>query len=134
MAFYNSSELFVATLDWLFGRVQQTYPNAAEDLEKARLILRFQCSDPEAVILINGRRHPANVTFNDDRIRPEVDVELAADTLHQILLGELKLSKALAAHELKIKGPARKTLAVSGLFHECQKLYPEVLQEKGLRT
>lgn len=134
MAFYKNSELFVATLELLFGRVQQTYPDAAEDLEKAKLILRFQCSDPEAVILINGRRHPANVTFDDDRIRPEVDVELTADTLHQILLGELKLSKALATRELKIKGPARKTLAVAGLFHECQKLYPEVLQEQGLIT
>ena len=132
MAFYNDSEQFIGTLDQLFERVQQAYPQAAEDLEKAKLILRFQCSDPEASILINGRREPASVTFGDDRIRPEVDVKLTADTLHHILLGDLKLSRALASRALDIRGPARKTLAVTGLFHQCQTLYPEVLKENGL--
>lgn len=132
MAFYRDSEQFIATLDLLFRRVQQSYPMAAEDLEQAKLILRFRCSDPAADILINGRRHPASVTFGENRIRPEVDVDLEADTLHEILLGELKLAKALASRALKIRGPARKTLAITGLFHECQKLYPEVLCESGL--
>lgn len=132
MAFYHDSEQFVATLDSLFKRVQQSYPNAAEDLEQAKLILRFRCSNPAADILINGRRHPASITFGENRIRPEVDVALSADTLHQILLGELGLAKALASRALKIRGPARKTLAITGLFHECQKLYPEVLRENGL--
>lgn len=132
MAFYKDSEQFISTMDQLFAQVQEAYPRAAEDLEKAKLILRFQCSDPVATILINGRRKPAGVTFGDNRIRPEVDVHLTADTLHLILLGDLKLSKALASHSLKIQGPARKTLAVTGLFHQCQKLYPAVLNENGL--
>jgi putative sterol carrier protein len=134
MAFYSDSEQFVSTLELLFGRVQQTYPKAAEDLEQSKLILMFRCSEPAADILINGRRHPASVTFGDNRIRPEVEVGLTANTLHEILLGDLKLSKALASRALKIKGPARKTLAVTGLFHECQKLYPMILQECGLTT
>ncbi|MFN2224413.1 MAG: SCP2 sterol-binding domain-containing protein [Chloroflexota bacterium] len=132
MAFFLDSDHFVTTLDALFERVQQTYPNAAQDLEQARLILRFRCSDPTADILINGRRHPARITFGENRIRPEVDVTLAADTLHEILLGELRLSRALASGAMKIRGPARKTLAVSGLFHECRKLYPEILRDNGL--
>jgi len=132
MAYFQDSEQFVAMLETLFERVQQTYPNAAEELEQAKLILRFRCSDPAADILINGRRHPAAITFGENRIRPEVDVDLAADTLHQILLGELRLARALASGALKIRGPARKTLAVTGLFHECQKLYPAVLRESGL--
>ena len=132
MAFYKDSEQFESTLMLLFDRVQKTYPRAAEDLEQAKLILRFSCSDPATDILINGRRHPASVTFGDKRIRPEVDVQLTADTLHNILLGELRLSKALSSRSLKIRGPGRKTLAVTGLFHQCQKVYPEVLSEKGL--
>ncbi len=132
MAFYKDSDQFETTLKLLFDRVQKTYPQAAEDLEQAKLILRFSCSDPAADIVINGRRHPASVTFGENRIRPEVDVQLTADTLHTILLGELRLSKALSSRSLKIRGPARKTLAVAGLFHQCQKVYPEVLSEKGL--
>ena len=132
MAYFRDSEQLVATLESLFDRVQQSYPQAAEDLEQAKLILRFRCSEPAADILINGRRHPATVSFGENRIRPEVDIKLTADTLHNILLGELKLAKALASRALNIHGPARKTLAVTGLFHECQKLYPAVLQDNGL--
>ncbi len=132
MAFYRDSDQFVSTLNLLFDRVQQMYPQAADDLEQAKLILRFRCSDPAADILINGRRRPASVTFGENRIRPEVDIQLAADTLHSILLGDLKLSKALASRALKIRGPARKTLAVTELFHQCQRLYPEVLKQNGL--
>jgi hypothetical protein len=132
MAFFQDSEQFVTTLDSLFRRVEQTYPDAADDLEKAKLILRFRCSDPAAEILINGRRRPAGVTFGENRVRPEVDVMLTADTLHEILLGELKLSRALASRAVQIRGPARKTLAITGLFHECQKLYPDVLHDNGL--
>ena len=133
MAFYKDSDQFVTTLDSLFTRVQESYPQAAQDLEQAKLILRFRCSEPKADILINGRRQPAAVTFGENRIRPEVDVQLKADTLHNILLGELKLSKAMASRALKIHGPARKTLAITSLFHECQKLYPEILLENGLQ-
>jgi hypothetical protein len=132
MAFYQDSQQFINTLDSLFIRVQQSYPKAAEDLEKAGLILRFRCTDPEAAILINGRRHPASVTFGENHIRPEVDVDLAADTLHAILLGELKLARALRSRALTIRGPARKTLAITSLFYECQKLYPELLRQEGL--
>lgn len=132
MAFFQNSQQFIGTLDSLFTRVQQSYPKAAEDLEQAKLILRFRCLEPTAEILINGRRHPATVTFGENRIRAEVDIELMADTLHEILLGELKLAKALASRALKIRGPARRTLAVTGLFHECQKLYPDVLHDEGL--
>jgi hypothetical protein len=132
MTFYNSSQQFYTTARTLFDQVQIEYPQAAEDVRKARLLIRFNCSEPEAIIMINGRKEPPSVTFGENHIRPEVDVVLTTDTLHNILLGELRLSKALKKKELKVHGPARKVLAVANLFHQCQAIYPRILREQGL--
>ena len=118
----------------LFGRVEIEKPDAAEEIKKSKLILRFSCHDPEAIILINGRRDNETITFGQNKIRPEVDVLLKTDSLHRILLGDLGLAKALASKELKLRGPARKALALADLFHDCQSIYPEVLRDQGLTT
>lgn len=122
------------TAQALFDQVQAEYPQAAEDIRKVRLLIRFNCSDPEATIMINGRKEPASVTYGENRIRPEVDVGLTADTLHYILLGELGLAKALKTKELKVHGPVRKVLAVTNLFHQCQAIYPRILREQEFLT
>ena len=132
MAVFQSSDQFYGTVQILFDRVQEEYPQAADDLMKAKLLIRFKCIEPEAIIMINGRRDPVSVTYGENRIRPEVDVHLTTDTLHFILLGELKLSYALASKKIKVHGPARKVLKVVDLFHQCQSIYPEVLHGKGM--
>lgn len=132
MSFYESSQQFYATAQTLFDQVQAEYPQAADDVRKARLLIRFNCSDPEAIITINGRKEPPSVTFGENHFRPEVDVVLTTDTLHYILLGELRLAKALKTKELKVHGPVRKVLAVTDLFHQCQAIYPRILRQQGL--
>lgn len=132
MSFFSSSRQFYATAQALFDKVQAEYPQAADDIRKARLLIRFNCVEPEATIMINGRREPASVSFGENRIRPEVDVDLTTDTLHYILLGELGLANALKTKELKVHGPMRKVLAVANLFHQCQAIYPRILREQGL--
>jgi len=132
MAIYKDSEQFYTAMRSLFDRVAEEKPDAAEDIRKSKLILRFSCQDPEAAILINGRRDDETITFGQNKIRPEVDILLKTDTLHKILLGDLGLARALASKELKLHGPARKALALTDLFHECQSIYPEVLRDQGL--
>ncbi len=132
MATYKNSEQFYSTMRSLFDRVEEEKPDAAEDVKKSKLILRFSCQDPEAIILINGRRNDETVIFGQNKIRPEVDVLLKTDSLHNILLGDLGLARALASKDLKLRGPARKALALTDLFHECQTIYPEILRDQGL--
>jgi putative sterol carrier protein len=132
MSFFSSSQQFYVTARALFDQVQVEYPQAAGDVRKAKLLIRFNCTNPEAIIMINGRKKPVSVTYGENRIRPEVDVDLTTDTLHYILLGELRLAKALKTKELKVHGPMRKVLAVTELFHQCQAIYPRILREQGL--
>ena len=61
-----------------------------------------------------------------------LDIELAADTLHQVLLGEQSLKKAFAGGLLKVRGPVWKTSDLGGLLDQGRQIYPQVLEEQGL--
>ena len=129
---FSNTIQFYTCMKALFDRVQISDPQAAQKLQKAKVILRFNCTEPEGIIVINSRRNPAAVTYGEDRIRPEVDVFLPTDTLHTILLGDTKITKVLSNGQMKITGSVHKALAVTDLFRRCQEIYPEILEEQGL--
>jgi putative sterol carrier protein len=134
MPVFSNTEQFYRVTKTLFDKIQKENPSAAAELESSKLIIRFNTSDPTAMLVLNGRRHPAEVSYGENRVRPEVDVSMTADTLHKILLGELGLAKALSSKALRVRGPMRKTLKVADLFHQCQEYYSDALREEGIWT
>lgn len=130
--FFKSAEQLYACAQALFERVQQEEPGAADQIIFARLVIRLRCMEPTAEITINGRHRPLQTFFGPGNVRPELEVELTGNTLHQILLGQLTLKKALATRLLKVKGPVWRTAALYELFERGQTLYPQILREKGL--
>jgi hypothetical protein len=132
MANFSDSEQFYTTTKALFARIAEEDPGAADAILASHLVIRVRSSDPEAEITINGRKRPLQTTFGPSPVRPTLDIELAADTLHQIMLGEQSMKKALADGRLKVRGPAWKAMALADLFRRGQTLYPEVLRERGL--
>ena len=133
MPFYASTEQFYSATSGLFATIGQNNAHAADGILKARLIIRLRVHDPEAEILLDGRQAPLKTSFGPSTLRPELDIEMAADTLHRILLGELALSKALSGGQLKVKGPILKTLPLADLFHQGRRYYPDVLKGQGLQ-
>lgn len=132
MSFFASTDQLYACTRLLFERLQEQDPTAADTFLAARLLIRFRCRQPAAEITLNGRRRPLETIFGPTTLRPDVEVELAADTLHQIMLGQLSLTKAVGNGQLKARGPLYKTLALADLFYRGQALYPQVLREQGL--
>jgi hypothetical protein len=57
---------------------------------------------------------------------------LSTDTLHCLLLGEMRLAKAIGSDLMICKGPVWKTLTLADVFHYAQQFYPGILQENGL--
>lgn len=132
MAIFVDSEQFYACTRALFARIAEKDPGAADAILASHLVIRLRSTEPETEITINGRQRPLQTTFGPSRMRPTLDIELAADTLHQIMLGEQSIKKALADGRLKVRGPAWKATALADLFRRGQTLYPEVLREQGL--
>ena len=132
MAVYDNAEELYGCLRELFARMEAAEPQAAESLLKSRLCIRFQLAQPVAEITIDARQRPLQIWYGPTIGKPDLDVALAADTLHRILLGELSLAKALGRKLLIPKGPVWKTAALGDLFASARTIYPQVLQDGGL--
>ncbi len=130
--FYQDSEQLYASFRALFSCVEASYPRVHDAIRAARLVIRFRLSQPTAEIYIDGRQNPVRATFGPRDVRPDLDIELAADTLHRILLGELTLTKALGSGLMKVRGPIFKTMTLGDLFVTGQRCYPGVLKEQKL--
>jgi hypothetical protein len=133
MAVFSSTEQLYASLRVLFARIEAENPQAADAMLKSRLLFRFRCSAPDAVLLIDARQRPLQIAYGaDNTIKPDLDVKLTTDTLHQILMGQLTLTKAVGSKKLIPTGPVWKTMTLADLFNHAKTIYPQVLQEQGL--
>ena len=131
MPVYPNEEILQTTLKTLFARVGQD-PQAAKSVVSSKLILRLRTTAPEADVVVNGRKNPPEITYGQTKLRPDLEIELNADALHKILLGELRLSSAVASKQLIVRGPIFKTFVFEDIFHSAQGFYPGVLEEVGL--
>jgi hypothetical protein len=132
MAFYDDSDQLYGSMRLLFARIEEEEPAAADAILASRLVIRLRCTAPDAEITINGRQRPVQTTFGPSSVRPTLDIDLDADTLHDILLGQLSLRAALGNGLLRIRGPALKAMVLADLFRRGQAVYPEVLRERSL--
>ena len=131
MAVYTDTEQLNAYVKALFALIAEKDPGAADSVLASRLVIRLLCTEPEAEITINGRQRPLEMTYGPSRLRPTLEIELTADTLHAIMLGELGLRKALANGLLEVRGPMWRAKALADLFYQGQELYRQVLEEQG---
>jgi hypothetical protein len=133
MPFYTSDDQLYGSLRVLFDRLEAENPQAADAILQSRLSFRFRCSDPEAVLVIDARQRPLRIAYGaSNTVKPDLDVKLSTDTLHQILLGQLSLTKALGSKQLVPTGPVWKTMALADLFQHAKIIYPQVLRQQGL--
>ncbi len=131
MPFFQNSDDFYSTMNSLFTRMRDHQPNPVDTLVENKIYICLKVQQPTAEITINARKNPVQVNFgNSSKDRPELNIELAADTLHAILLDELSLKKAIADRQIKVNGPVWKTLPLAEIFHQGRQIYPQILSER----
>jgi len=116
----------------LFEQLRHETLNPIDTLVSSHLSIRLKLTDPEAQILINGRKHPIEVNYGLTNGRVDLEIEMTADHLHQILMDEYSIKKGFSNGELKVRGPVWKTLVFADIFIKGRTYYPQVLQEQGL--
>jgi hypothetical protein len=132
MTFFADSQQLYACVQALLVRVQEQHPDGADAILASRLVIRLSTSDPELELTINGRRRPVQISYGPSKLRSTLDIEMEADTLHRILLGEQSLKKAFAGGLLKVAGPVWRTADLAVLLDYGRLIYPQVLREQGL--
>jgi hypothetical protein len=128
MSVFKSPDEMEGVFVALFDKLQQT-PAATRGLQQSRLVVRLRCLNPALSVTVDARRNPVQVSYNQPIPRPHLDIELTALTLHQILLGQLSLTKALGQKKLKVEGPLMKAMLMADLFHQGRAIYPAILAD-----
>jgi len=134
MAIYKNDEQLYGVLRTLFARMAAQNADADAALLKSRLRIRLCCAEPAAVVVFDARKRPLQITYGGDGTQTAVDldVDVTTDALHEILLGKLRLTKAVGSGQLKPNGPVWKVTALADLFHAAQAIYPLIAQEQGI--
>lgn len=132
MPVYAQDTQLYAALQSLFSLIEEHEPVATSALLKVALSIRFNCYSPDAAVTINAKRPPVEIIYGPTIVKPAIEVNLSTDTLHCLLLGQLRLSKAIGSDLMEMTGPVWKTLSLADVFHHAQNFYPTVLRESGL--
>ena len=125
MAYKNEAHLYACLQD-LFVQIESDLPQAMDSMLKAKLCIRFNCSEPNAELTINAKKRPLLIDYGRSAHKPDLDIDMTTDALHQILLGNLSLTKAVGSKKVKPKGPVWKVMALADLFTHAQKIYPAI--------
>ena len=129
MPAYQNSEQLLTNLKLLFDQIAREDGNAVDAIVRTRLIIRLSISDPEVEILVNGRKNPVEITYGQNRLRPDLDIRLSADVLHDILLKKRSLKGAFTSGAVKVRGPLIKSFVMEDIFRRGQELYPEIWED-----
>ena len=134
MSIYASDNQLYSCFQALFAIIETHDPKAADALLKSSLAITFNCTNPTASITIDARRAPLQLAYGQTGVVPTIEVGLTADVLHCLLLGEVRLTKAIGSDLINLKGPVWKTLSLAEIFHYAQEFYPGVLVNHQLPT
>jgi len=129
MGFFADSETLVRTLQILFQHMQEVSPETTGLLSAQKMIIRLKIREPEAQVTINGRRTPAQVIYTGNGLKPDLDVSLSADALHNILTAQMRLRDAIKSGEMKVGGAIWKAGAFEAILKKGQELYPRIIKE-----
>jgi putative sterol carrier protein len=131
VGYFKDSEEVYDTLGRLFVEITED-DELAPKFKKANTIVRYEHTEPEAVITVlikDGEE--ARVDFGDTELEPEVTMTMAADTAHRFWLGQVNVTVALARGEIKATGPVAKILKLVPLTKPLFPRYKALLEASG---
>jgi hypothetical protein len=131
MAIFHSAEHLYSILGLVFDRVSAT-PEQIEPFTRSNLVIRIRTVQPEAEILLDGRQPPLEVFYGERPGRANLEINLPADLLHAIWMGEERASSAFFSGRVKTKGNFTKAVQMIDLFRECERVYPQIAAEQNL--
>jgi putative sterol carrier protein len=107
-------------------------PEMGPKFRKANTIVRYEHTDPEAVITVRLQEsEPGEVDFGESEMEPEVTMTMAADIAHAFWLGQVNVTVALARGQIRAEGPVAKILKLAPLAKPAFPRYKALLVDGG---
>ncbi|MFH2067661.1 MAG: SCP2 sterol-binding domain-containing protein [Pseudomonadota bacterium] len=130
MPVFESSEKFNEVLGGFFRLLGDT-PEIADKLLASKLIIRFNYTDPDLVLVIDCSGEKIEVRSGDMDTKAIVDMKMSSDIAHKFWFGKVNLTMALTRRQMIAKGPVPKILKLLPAIKPSYAMYPKYLEEKG---
>ncbi len=130
MGLFKDSSTFEAVITGFFKLVTDT-PEIAAKLLASGLVIRFQYSDPEVVVLVDCSGEKIDVRTGDKETKVQVEMSMSSDIAHKFWFGKVNLLAALARKQMIARGPIPKILALLPAIKPTYNMYPEYLDKNG---
>lgn len=129
---FADSETFYRILGGFLERLKDDAQIGAA-LKESQLCVRFEYSEPSAVLTIDARGAAVQVYHGESFAgRPEVTMCMSADFAHAFWHGRINLVSALTRRQVTAKGNLPKTLRLLPILKPAYALYPQYLKELGM--
>ena len=130
MAVFESGKKFEDVLGGFFNLLADT-PLVADKLLKSDLIIRFNYTDPNCILVIDCSGDKIDVRPGDTETKTIVEMKMKADIAHKFWYGKVNLTMALARRQMVAKGPVPKILKLLPAIKPSYAMYPKYLDENG---
>ncbi len=128
MPVYQEPQQFYAVLQEGFRRMAAD-PQALADFQRRRMMVALQTTEPATTTVIDGRANPAKVTYGSVDGKPDLALKMPTDLLHGILMGEASVKQSFMSGAVQVTGNVFRAMQLADLFHQIQRVYPQVRQD-----
>jgi hypothetical protein len=117
----------------LFMRQLAVDPEMTNVLQRLDTTFQLRLRNPDSVLTMRTPREeePAQVDLGETTLRPEVVLQLDADTAHRFWLGQVNAAVALARGDIRTRGPVAKVLGLVPLVKPGFPRYRTQLEAAG---
>ncbi|MBW2593888.1 MAG: SCP2 sterol-binding domain-containing protein [Deltaproteobacteria bacterium] len=133
MGVFENSEKFEEILGGFFKLIGDT-PLVADKLLKSNLIIRFNYTDPDLILVIDCSGDTVDIRAGDTDTKAIVEMKMKADIAHKFWFGKVNLTMALTRRQMVAKGPVPKILKLLPAIKPTYAMYPKYLDDNGYGT
>ncbi|MEA2384926.1 MAG: hypothetical protein QOH72_4897 [Solirubrobacteraceae bacterium] len=132
MPYFKDADDVYANLG-LFLRQLAVDPEMTPALKRADTTFQLRMRNPDSVLTVRTPQdeQPPQVDLGDTTLRPEVVLQLDADTAHRFWLGQVNVAVALANGDIRARGPVAKILKLVPLVKPGFPRYRQQLEAAG---
>jgi alkyl sulfatase BDS1-like metallo-beta-lactamase superfamily hydrolase len=131
MPYFEEIQTLYDCISELFNRLSND-PVIKEKALASKLVVHFIYTDPEGEVWIDCTGDELLLLPGKHDLEADATLTMAADIAHKFWLGKLNLIKALTSGDIESAGSVPRMLKLLPVIKPAFKIYPEILEEKGL--
>jgi len=131
MPYFDNIQTLYDCLQELFDKLSDD-PVIKEKALASKLTVCFKYRDPEGQLWIDCTGEEIALLPGAQDLTADATLTMDADVAHKFWLGKLNLIKSLTSGEIESEGSVPRMLKLLPVIKPAFKIYPEILESKGL--